>query len=96
MTDKSSKVDPKSIRAIGTHVLVRFDPKPSLSAGGLHLPLSQQVEPEWATIVAVGHLVKETIPVGARAIVKQWQNGHKLEGTDCHWMKEDDILGVVT
>lgn len=81
-------------RAYGAHVLVEFEAKPTRSAGGLHLPLSQQVEPNWARIVSVGHLVRERIPVGARALVKAHMNGRPLEGTTCHWLTEDDVLGV--
>lgn len=77
-------------------ILVRFDPKPKMSDGGLHLPLSQQVEPQWATVVRTNHRCLERIPVGARVLVKEWMNGDKLAGTDCHWMAEDDVLAVVT
>lgn len=83
-----------TVRAYGAHVLVEFEPKPTHSEGGLHLPLSQQVEPHWARIVSVGHLVRERIPVGARALVKCWMNGQPLVGTKCHWLTEDDVLGV--
>lgn len=86
---------PSSVpRAYGAHVLVEFEAKPTHSEGGLHLPLSQQVEPHWARIVSVGHLVRERIPVGARALVKQWMNGQPLAGTPFHWMTEADVLGV--
>lgn len=74
-------------------LLVRFDAKPTKSEGGLHLPLSQQVEPEWATCVQSGR-TKEPVPVGARLLVKAHFNGDPLPGTDCHWLAEDDVLGV--
>lgn len=75
-------------------LLVRFDPKPTKSAGGLHLPLSQQVEPEYATVVATNARCLERIPNGARVMVKAHFNGDALAGTDCHWLAEDDVLGV--
>jgi hypothetical protein len=75
-------------------ILVRFDRKPVMSAGGLHLPLSQQVEPEWATCVRANARCREPIPVGARLLVKAHFNGDPLPGTDCHWLAEDDVLGV--
>jgi co-chaperonin GroES (HSP10) len=106
---KSFAVDPRPerIRVIGCvprrgepspAVLVRFDPKPTHSAGGLHLPLSQQVEPEYATLVAAAPKTLERIGAepGARLCVKAHMNGDRLEGTDCHWLAEDDVLGVVT
>ncbi len=82
------------VKAYGARVLVQFEAKPTHSPGGLHLPLSQQVEPNWARIVSVGHLVRERIPVGSRALVKAHMNGRPLEGTACHWLTEDDVLGV--
>jgi len=82
------------IRAYGNRVLVQFEAKPVMSNGGLHLPLSQQVEPHWARCISVGHLVRETIPVGARLLVKEWMNGERCEGTPWHWMTEDSVLGV--
>lgn len=85
---------PRRIRAHAYHVLVEFEAKPTMSAGGLHLPLSQQVEPQWARCISVGHLVRERIPVGARLLVKEWMNGHPCVGTPWHWMTEDDVLGV--
>lgn len=81
-------------RAYGSHVLVEFEAKPTRSAAGLHLPLSQQVEPQWARCVSVGHLVRERIPVGARLLVKEHMNGQPVAGTPWHWMTEDDVLGV--
>jgi co-chaperonin GroES (HSP10) len=74
-------------------LLVRFDRKPTKSAGGLHLPLSQQVEPEWATCVRAGR-TREQIAPGDRLLVKAHFNGDPLPGTDCHWLAEDDVLGV--
>ncbi len=84
------------IRAYGTNVLVEFEAKPTHSAGGLHLPLSQQVEPQWARIVSVGHLVKERIPVGARALVAEWMNGQPVKAGDrtLHWLDEKHVFGV--
>lgn len=82
-----------SVRAYGERVLVRFEPKPMRSEGGLHLPLSQQVEPHWATCISVGHLVRERIPVGARLMVKAHMNGERgPDGT--HWLTEESVLGV--
>lgn len=84
-------------------ILVRFDQKPTKSEGrgtanepgaAIHLPLSQQVEPQRATCVAVSHGVREDIRPGYRLIVKEWMNGDRLEGTDCHWIAEDDCLAV--
>lgn len=92
---------PERIRVIGTlprrndrspAVLVRFDPKPKVSEGGLHLPLSQQVEPDRATVVSA---TKDSpLKAGMRVVVKCHMNGDVLEGTDCHWLAEDDVLGV--
>ena len=98
MTDKPTKIDPKgaNVKAYGAWVLVRFDPKPTHSAGGLHLPLSQQVEEDFATCVSVGHLVKEKMAPGDRLCVKRHMNGQPLDGTDCHWLTEESVLGVVT
>jgi co-chaperonin GroES (HSP10) len=81
-------------KAYGGRILVQFEAKPTRSEGGLHLPLSQQVEPHWARVVSVGHLVRERIPVGCRAMVKQHMNGEPLEGTPYHWLTEDSVLGV--
>lgn len=81
-------------RAYGAHVLVEFEPKPKRSAGGLHLPLSQQVEPPWAKCISVGHLVREKIRPGDRLLVKEWMNGEPLHGTGYHWLTEDSVLGV--
>ena len=95
--DKPSKIDPhgKNVQAYGAWVLVRFDPKPVKSVGGLHLPLSQQVEEDFATCVSVGHLVKKDIKPGHRLLVARHMNGQKLEGTDCHWLDEKHVYGVV-
>jgi co-chaperonin GroES (HSP10) len=83
------------VKAYGGRVLVQFEAKPTKSAtGAVLLPLSQQVEPNWARIVSVGHLVRERIPVGCRAMVKQHMNGEPLEGTPYHWLTEDSVLGV--
>lgn len=84
-----------NVRAHASWVLVRFDPKPTHSAGGLHLPLSQQVEPEYATCVSVGHLVRENIKAGDRLLVAAHMNGdHGPDGT--HWLDEKHVYGVVT
>jgi len=81
-------------RAHGPWVLIRFDAKPTYSDGGLHLPLSQQVEPQWATCVSRGHLVRERFKAGDRLLVKEWMNGDRgPDGT--HWMLEEHVLGVV-
>lgn len=80
-------------RAHASWVLVRFEPKPTRSEGGLHLPLSQQVEPHWATCVSVGHLVRERIPVGARLLVACHMNDDRgPDGT--HWLDEKHVYGV--
>lgn len=84
----------KPPRAYGRQVLVEFEAKPTHSAGGLHLPLSQQVEPHWARCVSRGHLVRERFAVGSRLLVKQHMNGEPLEGTAFHWLTEDSVLGV--
>ena len=76
-------------------ILVRFDAKPTMSpSGAIHYPLSQQVEPERATVVRGNARCREKLPVGARLLVKAHFNGDRLEGTDCHWLAEDDVLGV--
>ena len=82
------------IQAYGVNVLVEFEAKPKMSAGGLHLPLSQQVEPCWARCVSRGHLVRERFKVGDRLLVKAHMNGHPMPGTPSHWMTEDSVLGV--
>lgn len=75
-------------------ILVRFEPKPKMSDGGLHLPLSQQVEGCWATVVRTNTRCLERIPEGSRVMVKAHMNGDVLAGTGCHWLAEDDVLGV--
>ncbi len=76
-------------------ILVRFDAKPTMNPDGtIHYPLSQQVEPEWATCVKSNSRCLERIPEGARLLVKCHMNGDRLEGTDLHWLSEDDVLGV--
>lgn len=83
------------VRAYGNRVLVEFEAKPTKSeTGAILLPLSQQVEPNWARCVSRGHLVRERFAVGARLMVKAHMNGEPLEGTAYHWLTEDSVLGV--
>lgn len=84
-------------RAYGERVLVRFESKPKMSDGkdgvAIHLPLSQQVEPNWARCVSVGHLVREKFKAGDRLLVAAHMNGDRgPDGT--HWLEERFVLGV--
>lgn len=93
------------IRPLFDRVLVKRKDAVEASKGGLFLPESARKKSHLADVVAVGHgrlakdgaLLDLAVEVGQTVMLAEWGGDEvKLDGQEHLFVRESDILGVLT
>jgi len=93
------------IKPLHDRVLVKRVSAEQKTAGGLYIPDSAQEKPQQAIVVAVGpgkrndqgELVALELKEGDRVLFAKYSGSEiKLDGDDHLFLREDDVIGVLT
>lgn len=89
--------DIKDITPLGQRVLVHFDEKEKVSAGGVILAESAQEKPEICTIVKVGAGVEDkTLAAGIKVLIQHYAGTDiKIGKASFTLVNEKDIIAIV-
>lgn len=89
------------LQARGDTVIIRQDPIPSVTRGGIHLPQAVNMDTHrerlksihFGTIIAIGPKTPDWLQVGQRVAYDIVPQSFELDGETLHTVPHEDVLG---